>query len=433
MPDKLDCTEFRETILEGRDSAALRRHLSECESCREAMETQREILAALQPGFSVTASDSFQERVMKAIHQEQIAEKQETTFARRRWFKWVPVAAAAALLLAIPLVNSKRPGQPPNGASLLAQSAGALSKVSSVHLQGRIRTLPGDNFELIGAEYEFVPIELWREYANPPRWRVEKPGRAVAMDGHSTTMYIQKSNTATRGGTKTGYIDWLKPLLDPASVVEKEMRAANAGESRLLLMKDTAGSRTVSIERDAKGDFRNAWALNRSIQEAKSTCTYRFDSATGLLTALTVAIETPNGPVTVAEFDRIIYNEPMPASLFALTIPADAAWSGTGVATKDVPNFAGPKETAVFFFDALANEDWDAAAAVNGVSRLADPVRRTYGGIQVVSIGEPFQSGLYRGWFVPYEIKMPDGRTKKWNLAVRNDNPQHRWKIDGGY
>jgi len=36
------------------------------------------------------------------------------------------------------------------------------------------------------------------------------------------------------------------------------------------------------------------------------------------------------------------------------------------------------------------------------------------------------------GVFVPYEIRLKDGTVKKWNLAIRCDNPEHRWYYDGG-
>ncbi len=31
-----------------------------------------------------------------------------------------------------------------------------------------------------------------------------------------------------------------------------------------------------------------------------------------------------------------------------------------------------------------------------------------------------------------YLVKCRATQTKKWNLAVRNDNPAHRWQVDGG-
>lgn len=47
-------------------------------------------------------------------------------------------------------------------------------------------------------------------------------------------------------------------------------------------------------------------------------------------------------------------------------------------------------------------------------------------------LGEPFEAWPYGGWFVPYEIRLPNGDVRKWNLAVRNDNPAHRYVVDGG-
>ena len=61
---------------------------------------------------------------------------------------------------------------------------------------------------------------------------------------------------------------------------------------------------------------------------------------------------------------------------------------------------------------------------------------RSYlGGLQIVSLGTPFQSKGYaggNGWFIPYEIKLKDGTVKKYNLAVRNDNPAKRYVVNGG-
>ena len=62
---------------------------------------------------------------------------------------------------------------------------------------------------------------------------------------------------------------------------------------------------------------------------------------------------------------------------------------------------------------------------------ITDRISVSYGG--VVSIGEPFHSRLYPGFFVPYEIRLADGSMKKFKLAVRNDNPTRRWVVDGGF
>jgi len=91
-----------------------------------------------------------------------------------------------------------------------------------------------------------------------------------------------------------------------------------------------------------------------------------------------------------------------------------------------------PKEAAEMLFDSYSREDWAGVLAVYPSSDVSARLKKAYGGLQVISTGEPFQSGFYRGWFVPYEIRLKSGYVKKHNLAVRNDNPAHRWVFDGG-
>jgi hypothetical protein len=87
----------------------------------------------------------------------------------------------------------------------------------------------------------------------------------------------------------------------------------------------------------------------------------------------------------------------------------------------------------VDFLEGLASSDWDRVLTVLPTTSVPEGFKRVGGHLRVVSIGEPFQSGLYRGWFVPYEIVFSNGYHKKWNLAVRNDNDAHRWVQDGGF
>ena len=120
--------------------------------------------------------------------------------------------------------------------------------------------------------------------------------------------------------------------------------------------------------------------------------------------------------------------------MFTFDLPANVNWM-VGADEKKAPSVTldGPRAAASFFFDALAREDWDAALEVSYGTRVSDVVKRVYGGMQVISLGEPFKSGLYPGYFVPYEIRLKNGYVKKHNLAVRNDNKAHRWMMDGGY
>lgn len=394
---------------------------------------EREVLERLRPTHRITASTSFRERVMSAIHAESERASSRRAWQFQMWPQWVTVGVAAtALLLLVPMLplgNGKREG---NGVRLLAQSVEAISRLQSVHIAGRIRTVAGDNFELIGLDYDFVPVEIWREYTSPPRWRVEKPGRVVTMDGQRSLLYIGKTNSAMYGPPGAGFVQWLRPMLDPQSILENELANARRGASQATVS-EANGVITAVLRRSAQGNLENDWARNTSIQESDHATVYRFDARTKLLQGVQVVVSAYGGEVVVAEFDRFIYNEAIPDSLYTVPLPADVNWMRDRGNQPAPVTFAGPKEVAAYFFDALGREDWDTVLNVSQHSRVSEPVKQIYGRLQVISLGEPFQSGLYPGYFVPYEVRLRNGATKSFKLAVRNDNPQRRWLIDGGF
>jgi hypothetical protein len=163
-------------------------------------------------------------------------------------------------------------------------------------------------------------------------------------------------------------------------------------------------------------------------------CVYKFDAVAKRLEGLQVIVHAGDHDVTVLELTKVLYNEAFPPDLFSLQLPPDVNWFVEPATLKlPPPQIDGPKEAASYFFEALAREDWDAVLQVYPLNRVDDEVKQTYGGVEVVSIGEPFRSGLYRGFFVPYEVRLPDGSIKRWKLAVRNDNPAARWLVDGGF
>lgn len=86
----------------------------------------------------------------------------------------------------------------------------------------------------------------------------------------------------------------------------------------------------------------------------------------------------------------------------------------------------------MLFLDALSREDWQKALMVYPASGIPESIKQWYGGLKVISIGKPFRSWPFAADFMPYEIKLRSGMVKKFNLAVRNDNPAHRWVFDGG-
>ncbi len=342
----------------------------------------------------------------------------------------VPAAALLALLFVLPYLGSL--GTNHAAANLLAQSVQALNGITRYTLWRACARLPATTLSFIGTQYDFQPVEMWKEFGAEPRWRVENPGRVVVVDGRQSTLFI-KPDRVVHAGRNNGFVEWLRPLLDPQEVLSAELRAAQKGESRAAVRRD--GPRiTLTAARKAQGESASDWTRNTSVAESDHTRVYEFDAATGRLTGLQVMVHDGGKDTVVFEITEIRYNESIAPELFTVALPDKVI--------SDVPpdrmpvNRALPataRDAAVTFLEGMAQRDWDRVLTVYPATEVPESYRRYGGGLRIISIGEPFQSGPYPGWFVPYEVQLADGTRKKWNLAVRNDNPGRRWIQDGGF
>ena len=409
----------------------LREHLAACKPCAARFEETLQALAGIEPLHRVCASADFKERTMSKLASQLNTAQAAQPKVRITPFLRLVLAAGAVLAVVSALPYLGRLGTNRGAVALLAQSVEALNGIQSVHIQARMRTPRGDNFEGIGAEYDFQPVEMWKQFGTAPRWRVENPGRVVVMDGEHSTLFI-KPDYVVHGGRNAGFIEWLRPLLDPEQVLSAELRTARKGDSHAAIERD--GSRiTLTATRKAAGQYSNDWARNRSVPESDNTSIYRFDAATSRLTSLRVILHDGGQDVVVFETTDIRYNEPMAPELYTVALPDNVIeYLPPERMPANRPLPATARDAAVAFLEGLAQRDWDRVLTVYPATDVPEGVKAE-GGLQVVYVGAPFQSGLYPGWFVPYEARLADGTRKTWNLAVRNDNESHRWVQDGGF
>ena len=103
-----------------------------------------------------------------------------------------------------------------------------------------------------------------------------------------------------------------------------------------------------------------------------------------------------------------------------------------------------PAQAARTFLEATSSGDWAEVAKYWAPELLKkhpeemETHKNFYGGMELISLGKPFKGKVvesrreYSGVWVPYEIRLKNGSIKKWQLAIRCDNPEHRWYFDGG-
>ncbi|HET8546420.1 MAG TPA: hypothetical protein VFL57_00370 [Bryobacteraceae bacterium] len=437
----MTCRDARRRMIESFDrtpvtGTPLDAHLGACAECAREYAGLRESRAALEPARTVRASAGFKERVMNELN-SRISADAVAAPRRIRFPRWLAVAAAAgAIIIALPIVGTfTREGKAPlnAGAAVFAQSADALSNLRSIHIKALIRSVARDNFEFIQLDAGLIPVELRREFTPVDRWRVEKPGRVVVMDGDSSTLFIEPA-TAARGGKQTGFVQWLRPLLDPQSILRGEFDAVQAGRAQAAIAHEN-GAMILRVRRSAAGIFDHPWARNTSIAQSDHTCIYRFDEQSKKLLGLEVVVHAGAADVPVFQTTLIQYDQAFDPALFRIALPPDVNWGlpPEQMPVTNVPLPQTAREAAVVFLEACASQDWNALLAVYPYTAVSEPLKRKCDGLKVLSIGEPFRSGLFAGTFVPYEIRLKDGSIRKWNLAVRNDNAAGRWRMDGGF
>jgi len=437
----MNCPQCQEQLveyLEGtlEDATQVEAHLRQCASCRAEFDTLQNLCGSLKNTFQPAQKATLDGAVMNRIVTEQAAQLRRLKMRKRiQLFGAGAAAVAAAACFILFVLPGATPDQRALAAEALAKGAEETKGLKSVHLKCRMRTLPQDNFSLIGETYDFAGVEIWRQFGDPAKYRIEKPGRVLVCDGKATVM-LMKPNTAVKGPAGANFdAGWLRDLAATDRVLSEQLRESFAGNGDMSLKNETIEGKpkqVVSVEIKATdvGDYMR----NQFLMTSDTRRVFQFDAATKRLEQMRIILHAKAQDVLVFEATVIDYDPELPASLFALELPEDVAWLDEKPAPlPDNAKYSGmtPKQVAETFFNACAKEDWDEAEKFFP-GKMDKRVREFLGGLKVVSLGEAFQSKPYRGWFVPYEFILKSGETRKFNLAVRKDNPAKRWTVDGG-
>ena len=355
--------------------------------------------------------------------------------------KITKLAIAATIIIAvgfgITILNQTVPTA--SAAEVFEQAFEVATSLTSVYIKAKMRAPGGgDNLRTIGVNYNFVPIQMWKVFDDRiGKWRIECPARIIVSDGN-TAKQLVGSTWATKRPAHDS-IGWF-PLnvVDVDRIIGRELMLAQSHGSDFELFQekgeDGRSKMVVMVTATAQGDFTNDYLKNKSFEMSDNTRVYTFDAETKLLENLKMYINTDVNDVLVFEITEIEYNTALDASLFDLQLPENVVWWKEAEILPDNEKYQQmtPKETAQAFFEACANEDWVEYLKFNPATGVPQGMKDYLGNLQIISIGEPFKSGLYPGWFVPYEIKLRSGHIKKHNLAVRKDNKAKRYKVDGG-
>ena len=449
----MNCRSFQKRLIElldvnpdGAAASELLEHAESCPECTRELAESQAALSALCPSPEAFASSHLKERIMsRADNLESVA---YTRGSRRVPAMIARFALAAVLVLAILLggnwLVTRDSGQPVSAFTVLAQAAEVAGGLRTIYIKANMRTLEHDNFDLIEPKGSLVPVEIWKVYGDEPKWRVGKPGRTVVMDGASTLLILWPCMGGALAykidGPAAGMVGWLAPLLDVETLFAREQASAREQGAQVSIAEkkgaDGAPKTVLTIQAKAQGDYSESdYLRNTSVLQSDNTRVYTFDSRTHRVEGMQVYVSIGSDRTLVFETTQISYDAPIGPSVFQPEIPDDVTWCKHPDELGDVPDnsWMTPKQAAEAIFKAMADEDWDALRAFAGTRAESPDFQEYCSRLQILSVGKPFRSGMYPGWFVPYEIRLKSGVVKKFNLAIRNDNAKHQWVLDGGF
>ena len=450
----MKCDEFKNNLTDLFDKnpnalvvAEMTIHMSSCNECRQEYEEMNAVVSSFTVNENFSSSNSdLKNQIINELNprfreeETNMKESKSIKIVFKRWHKQaIAVAASVAIFISIfvftnynPLVNTARAAE-----NIMLKSITAMESLRSMFISMDVRSEKGESFDLIREEKDFMEYKFWKQFSGNQPWRIEKPGRIVCFDGEMQYLFLPKSSYALTANEHTGFVEWMKLFFNPKDILQKEIAFSKTHNATYKVDK-TESEIILTVNSNALGEFHNNYLKNNSILESDNQRIYVFDKKTMLLKSFKLFINANGHSTQVIKINNIAYNIPIEASVFNIQLPPGVEWQEL-----DEPAFVkaftkiNSKQAAKRFFTSLQNEDYESITIIWSALQITDnnkleELKSVYGGLEIISIGEPFKSGLYPGEFVPYKVKLKSGEIEEFNLALRNDNPNKTWIVDGG-
>lgn len=403
--------------------------------------TDEQIISMLTPQVEVKPSANMRSRILAAADQQTVQQKARP----RRLRYWLGAAASAAAIVAIAITLTL------NSPAYAARKYFSLALVvmqqaKTMIMTGKLRTEAEEPIDYINPQADFVPATIKVIYDEPMLFSIEKEGGRVVLykgaDGTGDYVYQWSNFNNTLSGWKSqhaGFVNKeMEAILNPRLLLETEYRIAESNKGTDYEIIEVGEMVIVRVATTAQGDYSQSdYRLNTSLAEANTLREYTFDKNTGLLHKLRIVIMIDEKPVTILESESIDYNEPLTvADLYDKALFDSITFNDMSIRAEASSPLIGIEADEAAEIILKAMQTWDmnilntAMALYKGDTMKV--LESRYKGVEVKSIGKAQSSGLYPGKFVKCKVVMPDGSKETLMLALRNDNKQGVWVVDGG-
>ena len=400
--------------------------------------SDEQIIQMLTPKVEVKPSADLRSRILAAAEQQKCAEQVKPR--RSRLTYWIGTAVSMAAVVAIAITFSLN--SPAYAARKYFSGAiMAASDIKTLVMKLSVRTKADEPIDYLNPSLDFIPATVKVIYGEPMLWSMEKKdGRNILCNGDG---YVYEWI-----GGKDGRVGWkrlddgtvdsdLAAFLDPRLLLEAERRTAERNKGTKYQVIDNGELVVVTAMTTAQGDFSESeYTLNTSLAEANTIRVYSFAKSTGELVQMRIDIVVDDKPITVIQSESIAYNEPMTASDLSDKDLSQIEFQSMNIAVATSSPLVGitADEAAKIILKAM--NEWDTEILNTAMHYYKGDVMKVveerYRGLEMKSIEKSVKSGLYPGRFVKCKVVLPNGKKETLVLALRNDNKQGVWLVDGG-
>ena len=423
----MNCNDFKEKVVDLFDKdidmqaqAQLREHMANCHDCKAYYDELRKTFNILQP--LDTANTNI--RTTKITH--------------RLW----RYAAAVAIFLFGFVIGWNHLFSTPAVAddaklTFLQQSIQSVQNVGSFQMEVYARTTQQENFATFDPAMPFVKIDIKLLRQNDFLfYRVEKAnGRTVVSDGRNQYMWIPNV-LYLKGSQESDFLEHFANLIFPERLLTIQKSAIKLSNENKMTQVESDSTIVLTVDGVEKNsDLRQLFETGK-MDDCRLIVENTFTKNDGLLRFVKLWVIKDGKKILLLHIDNIRYNVMLNKG--EITRLPTAEWTDiteqratSSNRLKQLQNET-PQQAAKRILNAIiADKDSQAAEALIYYKSILPQLIHKLKGCKV-SAFETRKDSSYVGVYVFYTLTTPEGNREKRHIAIRNDNEQHIWIVDGG-
>lgn len=421
----MNCNDFKEKVVDLFDKdidmqaqAQLREHMANCHDCKVYYDDLRKTFNILQP------LDTANIRKTKITH--------------RLW----RYAAAVAIFLFGFVIGWNHLFSTPAVAddaklTFLQQSIQSVQNVGSFQMEVYARTTQQENFATFDPAMPFVKIDIKLLRQNDFLfYRVEKAnGRTVVSDGRNQYMWIPNV-LYLKGSQESDFLEHFANLIFPERLLTIQKSAIKLSNENKMTQVESDSTIVLTVDGVEKNsDLRQLFETGK-MDDCRLIVENTFTKNDGLLRFVKLWVIKDGKKILLLYIDNIRYNVMLNKG--EITRLPTAEWTDiteqratSSNRLKQLQNET-PQQAAKRILNAIiADKDSQAAEALIYYKFILPQLIHKLKGCKV-SAFETRKDSSYVGVYVFYTLTTPEGNREKRHIAIRNDNEQHIWIVDGG-